>query len=271
MSHAQDNSEEWHIHISPARLIAGSFAFVLFFFIFLLILMAYTPILEFLPGYRTAADRAHESLVENIMRLDSMERMMNDMMTYNENIALIMEGKTPVSRTISQSDSMRQDRVAVKASHLDSVLRNQMEQEGIYSLAGNETASRRKLRETMELSKPAEGIITAHFDLSHGIYGVQIAAEGADRITAIDNGTVIFKQWTPELSYVVMIQHAGNLVSVYKNLSSTLIEKGQSIRNGEQIGYNIEKEAQQEGDAKLFEFELWSNGKPVDPEEYILF
>ena len=25
------------------------------------------------------------------------------------------------------------------------------------------------------------------------------------------------------------------------------------------------------GDAKIFEFELWSNGKPVDPESYIVF
>ena len=43
---------------------------------------------------------------------------------------------------------------------------------------------------------------------------------------------------------------------------------GQTIRSGELIGYNAEAE---NGEVKLFEFELWNNGKPVDPEEYIVF
>ena len=70
-------------------------AFVLLLFILTLSLVAYSPVLEFLPGYRTEADRSRESLLQNIIRLDSMERMMNDMMTYNRNIALIMEGLHP--------------------------------------------------------------------------------------------------------------------------------------------------------------------------------
>ena len=31
----------------------------------------------------------------------AIERMLNDMLTYNQNIALIMEGKTPVARVLS--------------------------------------------------------------------------------------------------------------------------------------------------------------------------
>ena len=95
MLNATDNSEEWHIHLSPASIFAGAVAVVLTLFILILSLVAYSPILEFLPGYRTEADRSRENLIQNIIRLDSMERMMNDMLTYNENIGLIMEGKTP--------------------------------------------------------------------------------------------------------------------------------------------------------------------------------
>ena len=97
MLKATDLSEEWHIHISPASILAGLVAFLLTLFIIILSLVAYTPVLELLPGYRTEADRSRESLIQNIIRLDSMERVMNDMMTYNENIALIMEGRTPVA------------------------------------------------------------------------------------------------------------------------------------------------------------------------------
>ena len=91
MLNATDNTEEWHMHLSPASILAGLVAFMLMLFILTLSLVAYSPILEFLPGYRTEADRSRESLVQNIIRLDSMERMMNDMMTYNRNIALTRE------------------------------------------------------------------------------------------------------------------------------------------------------------------------------------
>ena len=118
MLNATDNSEEWHIHLSPASVFAGLVAFVLLLFILTLSLVAYSPVLEFLPGYRTEADRSRESLLQNIIRLDSMERMMNDMMTYNRNIALIMEGRTPVARTLAASDSSRISKVLVSEEQL---------------------------------------------------------------------------------------------------------------------------------------------------------
>ena len=132
MLNATDNSEEWHMHLSPASILAGLVAFMLMLFILTLSLVAYSPILEFLPGYRTEADRSRESLVQNIIRLDSMERMMNDMLTYNENIALIMEGRTPVARVLASSDSSRISKVLVMPSHEDSLLRAQMEGDGEY-------------------------------------------------------------------------------------------------------------------------------------------
>ena len=214
MLNATDNSEEWHMHLSPASIFAAFVSFALLLFILILTLVAYSPVLEFLPGYRTEADRSRESLVQNIIRLDSMERMMNDMLTYNQNIALIMEGKTPVARVLANSDSTRATKVLVMPSPEDSVLRAQMEGDGE------------------------------------------------------DNGTVVLSLWTPETGYMVELQHAGNLLSVYKGLSQSLVTKGQTIRAGELIGYNAEAE---QGEVRLFEFELWNNGKPVDPEGYIVF
>ena len=248
MLNATDNSEEWHMHLSPASIFAAFLSFVLLLFILILSLVAYSPILELLPGYRTEADRSRESLVQNIIRLDSMERMMNDMLTYNQHIALIMEGKTPVARTLATSDSTRTSKVLVMPSPEDSLLRAQMEGDGPYAIA--------------------EGIITDRFDIRNGNFGVRIAAAASDRITAIDNGTVVLSLWTPETGYMVELQHANNLLSVYKGLSQSLVTTGQTIRAGEMVGYNAEAE---EGEVRLFEFELWNNGKPVDPEGYIVF
>lgn len=268
MLNATDNSEEWHIHISPASIFAGFVAFLLVLFIIILSLVAYTPVLEFLPGYRTEADRSRESLIQNIIRLDSMERMMNDMMTYNENIAQIMEGRTPVARVLTPADSSRTSKVLVVPSHEDSLLRAQMEGDGIYSVTNRTNDSRKRVREAIELAKPIEGIITERFDIKQGNLGVKIAATAADPVAAIDNGTVVQSLWTPENGYSIIIQHTANMLSVYKNLSQAVVAPGQTIRSGELIGYNAEV---QNGEVKLFEFQLWNNGKPVNPEEYIVF
>lgn len=268
MLNATDNSEEWHMHLSPASIFAAFVSFALLLFILILTLVAYSPVLEFLPGYRTEADRSRESLVQNIIRLDSMERMMNDMLTYNQNIALIMEGKTPVARVLANSDSTRATKVLVMPSPEDSVLRAQMEGDGEYAVTGRSGGSRRSVREAIELATPVEGIITDRFDIRNGNFGIRIAAAASDRIAAVDNGTVVLSLWTPETGYMVELQHAGNLLSVYKGLSQSLVTKGQTIRAGELIGYNAEAE---QGEVRLFEFELWNNGKPVDPEGYIVF
>ena len=267
MLDATDNSEEWHVHLSPAGIFAALVALSLVLFVVILSLMAYTPVLEILPGYRTDASRSRENLIRNILRVDSMERVMRDMMTYNENIALILDGKTPVVRTLAAADSARISKVLVMPSPEDSLLRLQMEGEGPYALKGDDVSSRRLLRESMELVSPAEGIITSHFDIPAGNFGVRLATNGAgERVMAIENGTVILSQWSPETGYVTVVQHGGNLLSVYKNLSQSLVRAGQTVKSGELIGYTPA-----EGDGRLFEFELWNGGKPVDPEGYIVF
>ena len=117
MLNATDNVEEWYTHISPAGLLAAFLAFIL-----ILSIVAYTPVLELLPGYRVEAARSRENLMQSVIRLDSMERMMNDMITYNNNIALIMEGKTPVVRTVGKEDSIRTNKTLVVPSREDSRL-----------------------------------------------------------------------------------------------------------------------------------------------------
>lgn len=167
MLNATDNTEEWHMHLAGEypRGTGGVHADALHPHA---VAGGVLPILEFLPGYRTEADRSRESLVQNIIRLDSMERMMNDMLTYNENIALIMEGRTPVARVLASSDSSRISKVLVMPSHEDSLLRAQMEGDGEYAIAG-QGGSRRKVREAIELATPVEGIITGKFDIRQEI------------------------------------------------------------------------------------------------------
>ena len=266
---ASDGAEEWHIHLSPAGAFAAFVSFALLLFILILVLAAYTPVLEYLPGYRTEATRTREALMRDAMRLDSMERMMNDMMTYNEHIALIMEGKTPVVRSLRASDSARLDKTLVPPSRADSLLRAQMEGDSPYGLGAE--GSRREMREAIGMITPVEGILTEGFDIKQGRLGIRIAAAAGAGVSAIGNGTVVLSLWTPEEGHVVQIQHPDNLLSVYKHLSQSLVSPGQTVRSSEVIGYAAAPDADRSEETRLFEFELWNDGKPVDPEGYIVF
>lgn len=266
MQHAASGEEEGHLHISPAGLLSALLALVLILFFLILTLVAYTPILEFLPGYRTEATRSREDLVSNIMRLDSMERVMEDMLTYYENVSLVLDGRSPVVRSITDLDSTRIDKTLVLPNEADSLLRAQMEGEGSYSL--NQGSTRRSVREAIEMIVPVNGIITRHFDLKEQHFGVQMAAEAEAEVAAVDEGTVLLTLWSPDSGFLVEIQHANNLLSIYKQLGQTSVRVGQRVRRGELIGTAGDAS---KAEGRPFEFELWNNGKAVDPESYIVF
>ena len=148
-----------------------------------------------------------------------MERVLTDMMTYNENISMILDGKMPVVRTFISSDSLRTSKILVKPSAADSALRIQMEGDGPYSLAGGGGITPQSPRRAIELVTPIDGIVTDHYDIKEGRFGVKVAAAAGDPVTAIDEGTVVISRWTPETGHIIEIQHTNSLLSIYRHLS----------------------------------------------------
>lgn len=264
----RDNRELWYMYISPLSLAAGFVALALVLFIVILSSVAYTPLLEFLPGYQ--GNKSRTMLLENIVRLDSIERRLNQMKVYSDNISLIMDGRTPVMRTVTEQNRTTGDKSLVMPSAEDSVLRAQIEGDGEYSIAG-QASSRRSVRESMELVSPlAGGVIATKFNPKQGHLGVSIASTTNTQVVAIEQGTVILSVWSPDDGYLVEIQHPDNIISIYRNLTQSLVESGQKLKAGQIIGYNADAAAEGNTPRQL-QFEIWSDGKPVDPESYIVF
>lgn len=245
-------------------------AFLLLIFALVLVLVAYTPVLDIFPGYRTAAEKQHDELVQNMMRIDSLERRMSDMLTYNENIAMILEGRSPVVRTpLNDGDTTSLDKTLVPPSQFDSLLRAEMEGDGDYSLART-LRSREQGDGKLFFAAPVEGIITRHFSRDDNYLGVGIQAAPNAPVTSIDDGTVIDVVTGGERGTLVTVQHFNGFVSIYRNLSQVLVSKGQVLKSRQVIGYNAMADAGKK-DNPLVEMEIWSEGKAVDPENYIVF
>ena len=262
--------EEWAVHLSPMGLLGAVGAFLLLIFALVLVLVAYTPVLDIFPGYRTAAEKQHDDLVQNMMRIDSLERRMSDMLTYNENIAMILEGRSPVVRTpLNDGDTTSLDKTLVPPSQFDSLLRAEMEGDGDYSLART-LRSREQGDGKLFFAAPVEGIITRHFSRDDNYLGVGIQAPPNAPVTSIDDGTVIDVVTGGERGTLVTVQHFNGFVSIYRNLSQVLVSKGQVLKSRQVIGYNVMADAGKK-DNPLVEMEIWSEGKAVDPENYIVF
>ncbi|MBQ8493431.1 MAG: M23 family metallopeptidase [Alistipes sp.] len=258
----------WRVNLTPIGLGAVVTALVLILFVTLLLLMAYTSILDILPGYRTKAERTNEALVESIMRIDLMERNMAELLSYNEAVATVMGGSTPALHSTVMTDTIRYDKSRILPTRADSLLRAALESTtGDYSLTNTKPLQ----SEAAMFSAPMRGTITRNFDAPESSYDVAIMSlNDEDSVTAIENGTVIATESMADGTKSVTIQHAGGYLSVYKHLGEVLVRKGQAVQSGAVIGRLSTTEGGIKTGAEL-SFELWRDGTAVDPERYILF
>jgi murein DD-endopeptidase MepM/ murein hydrolase activator NlpD len=164
-----------------------------------------------------------------------------------------------------QSDSLRRNKDIVAPSHIDSLLRERMEHDPQYML----NSSTRTPRSKISASTPMQGLIAERFDARNGLYGVRISGKREAQVMAIADGIVIADDWSPESGSTLIIQHNDSTISVYRHLQSTLPAKGQRVRGSQVIGYAAAQDEKSE--LSMLEFELWGEGKPLNPEMYIIF
>ena len=260
----------WRVNISQLGLIGGLLALVVIIFITLMLLMAYTPILDILPGYRTRADRMHNDLTHNIMRLDSLERHMEMIMEYNEAVTQIMSGSTPTLHSTVLTDTIRYDKSRILPTRADTLLRAALESTtGDYSL----TNTKPLRSEAALFSAPMRGTITRPFDAPESSFDVAIIPiDGDSSVKAVESGTVIGIERNADAMASITIQHTDGYISIYNNLGTVLVRKGQSVQSGSVVGDLTFAEAEASNTSNLeLRFELWRDGTAVDPERYILF
>ena len=119
------------------------------------------------------------------------------------------------------------------------------------------------------LISPLEGVITTSFNLQTEHYGVDIVGKENEPIKSIADGTVIFSTWTVETGWVIGLQHRQNLISIYKH-NATLFKKiGNLVKSGEVVG--IMGNSGEFSSGPHLHFELWYEGNPVDPKNFISF
>ena len=268
--------EKFSLKLTPLNIfvVAGLISIILI--ILTVSLVAFTPLREYIPGYGAEVN-TRKQLVNLSVKLDSLEYELNLRTQAMDNLKNIISGNTP-----SPADSPPyqggdkegvnknfQKNIDTKPSKEDSTFRAQVESQDKYSLAFSESKTGKGSISSFFFFTPVKGMVTASFNSAEEHYGVDIAAKENEPIKAALDGTVLFSGWTSETGYTIQIQHSNNLVSAYKHCSVLLKKAGQYVKSGEAIAV-IGNSGEQTSGPHLH-FELWYNGTPIDPQEYMVF
>ncbi len=237
-------------------------------------IIAFTPLREYIPGYANVG--MSEKIYELQRRADSLEEAFTEKDLYVYNLKQIIEGKEIVDRLPERPDSTPDyGDITLSRSEDDSLLRSEVDaQRDQYSgRALTEAEGLRTLNE-QEVSSflfftPIKGIVVNTFDPGINHYGIDIVTQRNEPVKAVYDGHVVFSDWTLETGYVIGIAHAGNILSVYKHNASLLRRQGNFVRAGDPIA--IVGNSGELTSGPHLHFELWHNGLPVNPQDYISF
>jgi murein DD-endopeptidase MepM/ murein hydrolase activator NlpD len=232
-------------------------------------IIAFTPLREYIPGYSDVDSK--KRVVELLVRVDSLESALKQNYGYLKNINNIIDGNVNGNeKLVKPSDKpINYDTITLSKSKEDSALRTEIENEDQYNIGISYDDKPKNSIKDYFFFAPLKGTVSNNFSIKDKHYGIDIVASPNDIIKSTLDGMVILNAWTLETGYVIAIQHQNNLISVYKHNSVLLKKEGMYVKAGEAIAYVGNSGELTTG--PHLHFELWYNGNPVDPKEYISF
>ena len=227
-------------------------------------LIAFTSIKEYIPGYDSTLLR--QKAVENIETLDSLEKVIQTNQKFINSVGAVILGDVSEEDIVNESNIVKVDvsELDFKTNVQDSLLRSIVEKEDRFNAFESPNS-----KVEYVLIRPISGKISSQFDLGQKHFGVDIPASNNTPIKAVSDGRVIFSEWTIDTGYVIIIEHSFGLTSVYKHNSTGLVNQGDYVNSGQAIALSGNTGELSTG--PHLHFELWSEGNPVDPLEYISF
>ena len=223
-----------------------------------------TPLKEYIQGY--SSSELQKETTDLVYKVDSLNQALSVNDLYIENIQQVLKGE--IKRVTFDKDSvLRQfqiDEIDFAPSPVDSLFREEVEQMDRFSVF-----QQAKKSTDIVFSTPIKGQITQQYDDQEKHFAVDIAVDQDTPVKAAADGTVIFKGFTADTGYVIVLEHGQGFTSIYKHNSSIYKEQGELVKSGEVIASAGSTGAFSTG-AHLH-FELWNDGYPVNPTNYINF
>lgn len=260
--------ERLSYRLSPLNLISSIGLIVFLISSLTVLLIIYTPAKEWIPGY--PSDQIRKESYHAATMADSLSVIVHQYRRYNQNLQLILSGEVPVDSFMMDSGrEYSYEDIEFSRSPEDSILRERFEKEEQYNIVLTPTTNTRRLKESLLFFPPVRGQISGGFNSNEAHFGVDLTADENEPIMATLDGTVIMATWTSEAGYIIEVMHKDNLLSVYKHNSVLLHKVGDKVTAGEPIA--IIGNTGEITTGPHLHFEIWYEGSPLNPEEFITF
>jgi len=258
--------ESWHVRLSRFSVFMWGSSFILLTFILLTVFIFTTPIRYYLPGYGDTGNRT--KIIQESMRADSLVKQIELQAGYLALVKGIIGGsvKPDTIASLSTDELKEKAKVFNEKSRAEKRFNEKFEKEEKYNLASIET----KPTENMYVFfRPTSGVISSSFNLSENQFGIYLITSPNESVVSVLSGTVVYAAFTFDYGWVIQVQHENNYLSIYKNNTRLLSKVGDMVKAGESIAITGSSTGKKAG--AQFYFELWKQGKPVNPEEVIIF
>lgn len=221
---------------------------------------------------RVAYRETDRKLIEMERMVDSLQIASDDKDVYMASIRAILDGEVKdaedIKAKVVNTENVQEIEIDLKEiDPVDSVFRSEFEDLDIKSSAVSIVST--GVDDLFFFPPVSNGVLSKRFDIRDGHYGVDVLAKRNEGIKAIAEGTVILSSWTQDSGYVIGVQHKGQILSFYKHNSVLLKKVGETVRTGDIIA--IIGNSGEMTDGQHLHFELWFNGNPVDPVDFIPF
>ena len=214
---------------------------------------------------RFVEKKANEELIRLSNSIDSLiyESQIKDQ--YIENIMIILSGgENEFLEKKSEENKLELQDLTNDYSAVDSFFRQEFESNLSFSEIIRSTDSDQNL---LLMSPISSGVVSSFYDPSKSHFGIDITCKEEEPIKSVLDGTVLMSSWTKDSGYVISIIHPNNLISVYKHNSKVFVEPGQIVKTGDVI--SIIGNTGELSTGPHLHFELWLNGKSINPSEFI--
>jgi murein DD-endopeptidase MepM/ murein hydrolase activator NlpD len=262
--------EKASLRLSPLNVFVTAGIIILTLITSTIYIIAFTPLREYIPGY--ADVEMKRNLVSLTLKADSMALQMSQSALYFENLRNVIDGKVQADDPRLQETlvPVRFDTIrALPRSKEDSLLRLMVESQDRFELTTQSAKQSHGGISSFFFFTPVKGTVVSKFDPVDKHYGIDIVAPKNEPIKSTLDGTIIMSDWTYDTGYVLAIQHSNNLISIYKHNSALLKKPGAFVKAGEVVA--IIGSSGKITTGPHLHFELWHNGSPVNPQDYMVF
>ena len=262
----ENYEEQFFLRLSILNLVIISTFLFSFLITSVLLIVSFTSLKEFIPGY--ASNLMRKQAVLNASKLDSLTISYNQSLNQLNSIKRVLTGDIEFEEFKEREFKVDTENIEVKLNSKkikgDSVLRSKVEQEDKYNFSININAN-----ESFLFFPPVSGYISQKFDPSKKHFAIDIVAKENEPVKSVADGAVIFSEWSSDTGYVIILEHEQGYLSVYKHNESLNYVQGDMVKAGDIIG-TIGNTGEYSTGYHLH-FELWNDGYPLDPQDFINF